>query len=217
MNSASPCRQRTSQHEPLSTLLTNRELRHQAIAEESPTQSRGAQRSFEPLKKESGDWPRPPCHSAENRSHLAAMLLSIPDSRFKRCQLAVGSRIGYQTGCDAVTVPHDRSTGRTLTCKSRGPPTHDSRARGCPSVSCSCLRPAARRGCRTGLDGRAHRNRQRCPGRSDFRSSRSPRLASNDRRVDDADDERQRATALPVSRSGTVRAGHQHAGVCALT
>ena len=86
-----------------------------------------------------------------------------------------------------------------------------------PSVSCFRLRPAARRGCRTGPDGRAHRNRQRCSGRSDFRSRRSPRLASHDRRVDDADDERQRATALPVSYSGTVRAGHQHAGVCALT
>jgi len=41
------------------------------------------------------------------------MLLFIPDSRFKKCQLVPCSRIGYQTGCDVVTVPHDRSTERT--------------------------------------------------------------------------------------------------------
>lgn len=71
---------------------------------------------------------------------------------------AVGALLPFQT--------IDQQKGRSR-ANQEVSPAHDSRAQGCASVSGFCLRRAARRGWRTGLDGRADWNRQRCAGRCD--------------------------------------------------
>ena len=76
-----------------------------------------------------------------------------------------------------------------------------------PSRRCVCA--AASPGSRAGVDGSPHRNRQGRTGRRPSGRGRPCQLAGADWRPGDPDHERERATALPGSASGTVRARHR--------